>query len=267
MATIQDVETIARTYLRDFPKFFQVSFPIVGRTYELGHINVDADNLWVAVYPSSGGSASTLSPSDYSLDIRNGVLRLATTHPTNHTLLVEGYYYEWVTPADLNFYTQRAIEKHLVNLDHYLDELSEVVINAIGIASICECLWALMTEYSRDIDVMTSESIHIPASQRYRMVQSLLMQWEEEYKRHAAALNIGLDRIEVFSLRRVARTTNYLVPLYRPRELGDYSPPERLWPTIDPGIVEHEVKEEELRHDVYIDGAIPTGSYTNNAFY
>lgn len=267
MATIADIETIARTYLRDFPKFFQVSFPVVGRTYELGHINVDPSNLWVAVYPSSGGSASTLSPSAYSLDIRNGVLRLGAAQPSNRTLLVEGYYYEWVTPDDLTFYTQRAVEKHLVNLNHAIEELSDVVINAIGIAAICECLWALMTEYSRDIDVMTSESIHIPASQRYRMVQSLLMQWEEEYKRHAAALNIGLDRVEVFTLRRVARTTNYLVPLYRPRELGDYSPPERLWPNIDPGVVEHEVKDEDLRNDVYVDLTIPAGSYTNNAFY
>lgn len=266
MATITDVETIARTYLRDFPKFFQVSFPVVGRTYELGHINIDTSTIWVAKY-SGSGSASTLAPSEYTIDSRNGVVRLSNTLSSSTTLLVEGYYYEWVTPDDLSFYAQRAIEKHTVNLKHTLEELSDVVINAIGIATICESLWALMTEFSRDIDVMTSESIHIPASQRFRMVQSLLAQWEGEYKRHAAALNIGFDRIEVFTLRRNSRTTNYLVPLYRSREIGDYTMPERLWPTIDTGIVETETKEEDLRTDVLIDGAIPTGSFSNIAYY
>ena len=266
MATIKDVEEIARTYLRDFPKFFQVSFPVVGRTYELGHINLDTSSIWVAKH-SGSGSASTLAPADYTIDSRNGVLRLASTLPSGTNLLAEGYYYEWVTPADLTFYAQRAIEKQTANLKYKLEEMSDVVVNAIGIATICESLWALMTEFSRDIDVMTSESIHIPASQRFRMVQSLLSQWEGEYKRHAAALNIGFDRVEVFTLRRNSRTTNYLVPLYRPRELGDYTMPERIWPTIDEGIVETETKDEDLRTDVLIDGAIPTGSFSNIAYY
>ena len=266
MATITDVETIARTYLRDFPKFFQVSFPVVGRTYELGHINIDTSTIWVAKY-SGSGSASTLAPSDYTIDSRNGVVRLSNTLSSGYSLLVEGYYYEWVTPDDLSFYAKHAIEKHTSNLGFRLEEMSDVVINAIGIATICESLWALMTEFSRDIDVMTSESIHIPASQRFRMVQSLLSQWEGEYQRHAAALNIGFDRVEVFTLRRNSRTTNYLVPIYRSRELGDYTPPERMWPNIDSGIVETEIKKEELRTDVLIDGAIPTGSFSNIAYY
>lgn len=266
MATIADVETIARTYLRDFPKFFQVSFPVVGRTYELGHINIDTSTIWVAKH-SGSGSASTMGATDYTVDSRNGILRLGNTLPSGTSLLIEGYYYEWVTPSDLTFYTQRAIEKHLVNTGLGIEELAPVVVNAIGIAAICESLWALMTEFSRDIDVMTSESIHIPASQRFRMVQSLLAQWEEEYKRHAAALNIGLDRMEVFTLRRTSRSTNYLVPLYRPRELGDYTAPERLWPTIDSGVVEREIKEEELRTDVLVDGAIPTGSFSNISYF
>ena len=63
MATQADIETIARTYLRDFPKFFQTSFDVVGRTYELDHINIDSESLWVAVYASGAGSASALTPS------------------------------------------------------------------------------------------------------------------------------------------------------------------------------------------------------------
>lgn len=268
MADFSDVVTIARTYLRDFPKFFQTSFDALGRTYQLGHINVDKDTLWVSTYipGSPSASASELTTNDYSLDVRNGVLRMANTPSVGSKILVEGYYYEWVTPSDLEFYTQRAIEKHLHTIQASLDELSDAVINALGIAAIVESLWALMTEYSRDIDIITSESVHIPASQRFRMVQGLLAQWEQEYKNHATALNIGIDRLEVYSLRRTSRTTNRLVPLYKPKEFGDYSPMERLWPNIDPGIVEQERKEEPLREDVYIDGPPPAGQ-TTTAYY
>jgi hypothetical protein len=266
MTTLADIETIARNYLRDFPKFFQTNFDALGRTYQLGHTNVDKDSLWVAYYTNGSSGASALATADYSLDERNGILRVATALAANAKLLVEGYYYEWLTPADLAFYTKKAVEKHLHSIRASLSELSDAVINALGIAAIVESLWALMTEYSRDIDVITSESVHIPASQRFRMVQALLMQWEEEYKKHATALNIGIDRIEVYSLRRTSRTTNRLVPLYKAREFGDYSPMERLWPPIDTGIIEQERREEPLREDVFIDGPPPSGQ-TTTAYY
>lgn len=258
MTTVDTVVTTARNYLRDFPKFFQVSFPVVGRTFEVGHQNVDRSSLWVA-YTSTAAStaASVVASSGYSLDERNGVIRLNNPPPQGSVVLMEGYYYEWLLPSDLRFYAQIAIEKHLPALDVPLEALSDVAVNAVAIATICESLWALMTEFARDIDVMTSESIHIPASQRFRMVQALLGQWEVEYQRHATALNIGIDRLEVFSLRRVSRTTNRLVPLYKSKEIGDFGPIERLWPPIDSGIVNLEERAEPLRSDVYVDGDPP----------
>lgn len=264
MADINDIVEIARTYLRDFPRFFQVSFDALGRTYQLGHTNVDTSTLWVASYIPGSPSASvtTVTPTNYSIDSRNGILRLNAPPASSSKVMVEGYYYEWVTPEDLDFYARRAVEKHLHSLELSIEELSDAVVNALGIATICESLWALMTEYSRDIDVITSESVHIPASQRFRMVQSLLSQWEAEYSRHATALNIGIDRLEVFSLRRVSRTTNFLVPLYKAREIGEYSPIERLWPRMDTGIVDQEHKEEPMRADVFIDGPPPSGQTT-----
>lgn len=265
MAKFSDIETIARTYLRDFPKFFQTTFDVSGRTYDLGHTNIDPDGLWIATY-TSNGTTTELSSASYSLDERNGIVRLASVPAAGSKILVEGYYYEWVTPTDLSFYSQRALEKHLKDLGVGVEEMSDMLINAIGIAAIVECLWALLTEYSRDIDVITSESVHIPASQRFRMVQALLAQWESEYKRHATALNIGIDRIEIFSLRRTSRTTNRLVPLYKPKEFGDYSPMERLWPDIDPGVIDREIQEDNLRTDVYVE-TTPRSGQTTTAYY
>ena len=101
MATVSDISNIARTYLRDFPRFFQVTFDVAGRTYELGHTNIDADSLWIATY-TSNGTTTELSASSYSLDERNGILRLASLPAAGSKIMIEGYYYEWVTPTDLS---------------------------------------------------------------------------------------------------------------------------------------------------------------------
>jgi len=261
---LDEVTTVARNYLRDFPKFFQVSFDAVGRTYELGQPNIDVDSMWIAT--NVGASVTTLTASQYSLDSRNGILRLATTPASNAKIMVEGYHYEWVSPQDLEFYASQAISQHTFSLEIPLENMSALIIETIGIGTIVEALGALMSEFSRDIDVMTSESIHIPASQRFRMVQSLLSYWTNQYETQARALNIGVDRIEIFNLRRVSRTTNRYVPIYKAKEIGEYGPIERVFPNQDKEVIQlEEAPIDNLREDVYIDTYPPTG-YTNNTF-
>lgn len=261
---LDEVTTVARNYLRDFPKFFQVSFDAVGRTYELGQPNIDVDSMWIAT--NVGASVTTLTASQYSLDSRNGILRLATTPASNAKIMVEGYHYEWVSPQDLEFYATQAISQHTFSLEIPLENMSALIIETIGIGTIVEALGALMSEFSRDIDVMTSESIHIPASQRFRMVQSLLSYWTNQYETQARALNIGVDRIEIFNLRRVSRTTNRYVPIFKAKELGEYGPIERIFPHQDKEVIQlEEAPIDNLREDVYVDMDPPRG-YTNNTY-
>ncbi len=257
MAALTDVETTARNYLRDFPRFFQLDFDAIGRTFDLGHLNIDSTKLWVATY--AAGTTTQLTTSQFSLDERNGLLRLTTTPSSGTKVLVEGYYFEWLLPADLTFYATLALNQHMHNLDMDKEQLTAVVKDVIGIDAMIESLWGLMTEYSRDIDITTSEAVHIPASQRFRMIQQLLQYWTAEYEKKARALNIGLDRIEVFNLRRTSRTTNRLVPVQKSRELGDYSPIERIYSPIDDGEIAIAEEEDELRTDVFIDGDPPEG--------
>lgn len=267
--TVERVTEIARKFLRDFPKFFQVTFDAVGRTYELGQPNIDKDNLWVATYTTSATTEITTNTNAlayYSLDDRNGILRFNTSFAANTKILVEGRYYEWILPADLEFYAYHSIEQHIYNLPVALENMSEIVVDTIGMGAVVEALWGLLTEYSRDIDVMTSESIHIPASQRFRMVQSLLDYWSRAYEKQAKALNIGLDRIEIMNLRRISRTTNRLVPLYKARELGEVGPLERIFPEVSDGIIGIEQPEDSAIEDVYVDvpnnvGANAVGIY------
>jgi len=257
MAALTDVETTARNYLRDFPRFFQLDFDATGRTFDLGHLNIDSTKIWVATY--AGSTTTQLTTSQFSLDDRNGLLRLATTPSSGTKVLVEGYYFEWLLPADLTFYATLALNQHMHNLDMDKEQLTAVVKDVIGIDAMIESLWGLMTEYSRDIDITTSEAVHIPASQRFRMIQQLLQYWTAEYEKKARALNIGLDRIEVFNLRRTSRTTNRLVPIQKSRELGDYGPIERIYSPIDDGEITIAEEQDDLRTDVFIDGDPPEG--------
>lgn len=268
MTTVAEISDIARNYLRDFPKFFQVSFDATGRTYELGRPNIDVTTFWAASFTTGASTSVPLDDDAYSLDSRNGIMRLAATQPANTKLMVEGYHYQWLTPEDLTFYAQMAINLNTHNVDFDITNASPAVKDVIGIHALVEALWGLLTEFSRDIDVMTSESIHIPASQRFRMVQSLLDMWENEYAKRAKALNIGLERIEVFNLRRVSRTTNRLVPIYKAKEVGDFSPMERIWVPIDNGELSLEKSTgDELRTDALIDGEPPASYVPNTTAY
>jgi hypothetical protein len=261
---LEYVVEVARNYLRDFPKFFQVNFDAVGRTFELGQPNIDTNTIWVANIV--GASVTPLTSTNYSIDARNGIVRLADTPAANSKIIIEGYYYEWMLPADLEFYAKHSINYHKPTINVPLEQANPAVLDVIGIGALVEALQALMTEYARDIDVMTSESIHIPGSQRFRMLQSLCQQWELEYRKRANNLNIGPERIEQFSLRRVSRTTNRLVPLYKAKELGEYGPMERIFTEDSEGQILITEKDEPLREDVFIDTE-PPASYTSNAYF
>jgi hypothetical protein len=261
---LEYVVEVARNYLRDFPKFFQVNFDAVGRTFELGQPNIDTNTIWVANIV--GASVTPLTSTNYSIDARNGIVRLADTPAANSKIIIEGYYYEWMLPADLEFYAKHSINYHKPTINVPLEQANPAVLDVVGIGALVEALQALMTEYARDIDVMTSESIHIPGSQRFRMLQSLCQQWELEYRKRANNLNIGPERIEQFSLRRVSRTTNRLVPLYKAKELGEYGPMERIFVEDSEGQILITEKNEPLREDVFIDTE-PPASYTSNAYF
>lgn len=265
MATLkQQVVAIARNYMRDFPKFFQQSFSPAGRTYELTP-NIDGPSTWVAYVPNSASAGSpsasagvvTLSSTDYDIDSRNGLIRFKSPLPNAYRILVEGYSYNWINPDDMSFYADMAINADTHSIDGDRGNLAPAVIDVIGIHALVEALWGLTAEFSRDIDVITSESVHIQASQRYRMVSDLRDHWEAEYKSRAASLNIGLDRIEVYNLRRVSLATNRFVPIYREREYGDIGPIERTWPEIGIGVVQVENPPDKLRESVYVEGDPP----------
>jgi hypothetical protein len=237
MNSVSDIVAAARQHLRDFPEFFQLATACNGGiTYKMPHRNVDGSTLWVAIAQQPDVPATPLTASDYVIDERNGIIRLATAPSASDTLLVEGYYYEWLLDADLTFFAKIVLNEMKIGVDINPGNALDAVIDLMAVGTVVDALWSLLTEFARDIDVHTPEGVSIPARQRFQMTWTLWSQWEAQYKEKAAQLNVGLGRIEVYKMRRVSRTYNRLVPLYRDKEIGDISPPERLWPAIPSGV-------------------------------
>jgi hypothetical protein len=99
----------------------------------------------------------------------------------------------------------------------------------IAILAVIEALWALATDASFDIDISAPDGVSIPRHQRYQQLMNTIQQRWDQYHQLCTALNIGLWRIQMGTLRRVSRLTNKLVPIYMAQEIDDSRRPERVY--------------------------------------
>lgn len=94
-------------------------------------------------------------------------------------------------------------------------------------------VWAMLLDAATDIDISTAEGTFVPRTQRFRQLMMLQEALQKRYQDICAQLNIGLYRIEVFQVRRRARLTNRLVPVFKDREYDDPALPVRILAPID----------------------------------
>lgn len=196
---------------------------------------------------------------DYVLDTTEGriVLINPAYSPLHHgqTLIVRGTAQGIFTDADLETYISDAVEQHaygrnlttryrdahgFIRYDHApitLENLPTVEEPLVAYLAAINCLWTLATDAATDIDISTAEGTFVPRTQRYRQLMAHIGDaatgLQGRYNTLAQQLNVGLGRIEMFTLRRVSRTTNRLVPVFKEREYDDSSRPQRLLPPID----------------------------------
>jgi hypothetical protein len=240
--SVASIAGTARTYLRDFPKYFEVEQgPMNVLTIRLPHPMISPASLQVFLgTPEPPPSTDIISTptTDWDLDDRNGLLKLTDTSALNKRVLVSGYYYTWFSDSELALHAGSAAEEVLYNTTGDVDDLEGVYVEVTAMSAVVRALWSLCLEFSMDIDVSTPEGMYIPARQRFQQVLQMLNYWQGQYNERAAALNIGLGALEQFKLRRVAYLTNRLVPLYRDREADDPRWPKRLLPPIPDGVME-----------------------------
>lgn len=113
------------------------------------------------------------------------------------------------------------------------DNLPQVELYPLALLTASMVVWTLLMDAATDIDISTAEGTFVPRTQRFRQLMMLQDTLQKRYQDICAQLNIGLYRIQVFKLRRIARFTNRLVPVFKDREYDDPALPQRLLPPID----------------------------------
>lgn len=203
------------------------------RAYELPHAPVSSFSAYT-LDPATLTSRVLALDTDYQLDTVEGIVILNAVLPEGHELVASGVATKYFSDADLTTFIRTAVLQHLHNREGVsLANLPPVEEYPVALLAAIEALYALLNDAAFDIDVSTPEGVGIPRSQRFRQLQEMIELRKEQYAQITQALNVGLNRIEVFNLRRVSRTTGRLVPVYIPQELEDRQPPTRVFPPKD----------------------------------
>jgi hypothetical protein len=227
---------IAKTRLvfRDYGEPFRDTFTGNGATKEfvLSADNVDADTLAVTV----SGTAQTPG-THFTLEPRSGYITFVTAPAAAAPIVVTGMGGMFSLDADMGMFIDIAFDLHARGRVPALtwETLSPAEEYAIALLAIREALWAEIAEHAHQVDVTTPEGMHIPGGQQFQQLMAMLDRIEAHYREFASVLNVGPFAIRMFTLRRVSRTTNRLVPVYVPQEIDDRNPPVRVYPPIDQG--------------------------------
>lgn len=213
-----------------------------GQYYQAQTSNTDSP-------PGSGIWSNPLTV--YTLDSSNGVITFNIPPPNNATVIFAGQSWGMFTDADLEsivwdaqfqhcqgqklteryrtaqgFITYRETTKTLWNLPHAEENL------VVTLADI-NALWILATDAATDVNVDTAEGTNINRQARYAQLMSHIQELTQKYETYCGQLGVGMYRVEVMNLRRVSRTNNRLVPIFREREYDDHRYPVRELPQID----------------------------------
>lgn len=227
------------------------------RSYDLSQVNVSSV---VATVTTSAPPSMTIliEDTDYVLDVSEGriVLLNPVFSPLHHgqTLTVKGVGDGMFTDEDLELYIDDAMNQHTYGrgctnryqdddgfIRYYtepytLDTLPVVEDPLVAYLASLNILWTLATDAATDIDISTAEGTFVPRTQRYRQLMEHIgtatTGLQGRYNQLAQQLNVGLSAVEMFTLRRVSRTTNRLVPIFKEREYDDTDLPVRLLPPI-----------------------------------
>lgn len=229
MANLTSLAERLRSELGDTGKSFVYQFIADGTTnrYLLPYSPVDAINMII-----------TLDGTDFSTTVdveeTTGFMTFDEVPETGTVVVAAGTYFKYFTVTEIEQFVCTAFEQHTANhadtygravLMNTLPGLEEypVVTYASTLA-----LYTLATDASFDIDITAPDGVQIPRSERYRQLMQMIEVRKQQYRELCSQLGVGLYKIDVFSLRRISKTTNRYVPIYLPLEVNDRSMPQRV---------------------------------------
>jgi hypothetical protein len=246
-----------RLELADPTTPFQVSLVGDGEQtqFNLAVRHVQTDGLTVVRIPMDGDADDAVplvEGTDYVIDPFNGSVVLTAPLAAGDRLYVTGYRHRFFDDETIDQFIEEAFVqvthgRHTVttNISAYgyrtytewsyvYDTLPEVEILPTVLLAKVQALWVLATDSSYDIDI-NADGAGIPRSERYRQILGQIQADTARFNDMAEALNIGIHRIEITTLRRVARMTGRLVPVYVEKEYDDHALPIRVLPGVDHG--------------------------------
>lgn len=232
MAVLSDLISRVRLELGDMPKQFTYTVTGDGVTKDFDTKIKPLEDTTLVV--TVNGTPLT-QPTQYTVEKDLGVFHFATAPANASAIKIVGTSYRYFTDADLTRFINTAVEQHTYQrTDAYGTQMTLRIIDAVeeyplAILATVEGLWALATDAAFDIDIQAPDGVMIPRSERYRQLSQIIQQRMDQYKQLSSALNIGLWRIEMGTLRRVSRLTNKLVPIYLAQEIQDSRKPERVF--------------------------------------
>ena len=232
MAVLADVVSRVRVELGDLPKQFTYTATGDGtnKEFNLKLKPIDPYSLLVTINGSPAAAGT-----DYTLEADHGILHFDPAPDNGDAIEVSGTQYRYFTDADIEDFVNTAVSQHTwERTDSYgsqitLGKLPGVEDYPLAILATIEALWALATDSAFDINIVAPDGVSIPRAQRFQQLTTMIQARWDQYKQLSSALNIGLWRIEMGTLRRVSRTTNKLVPVWLAQEVDDARRPERIY--------------------------------------
>lgn len=255
MATSDSIIARIRSEVGDFGSPFRDDFTGAGElsSFDLSETNVVTSSVTAAV-TVDGVSTNLVQGVDYQVDAREGrIVLLGSRGPLafGQTLTVTGSSQGMFTDDELTMYVNDAVAQHTYGRTiqtrykdangfiRYTDDpislatLPPVEEPLLAYLAAVNVLWTLATDAASDASISTAEGTSVDRAARYRQLMEHIDAVQGRYNYLAQQLNVGLGRIEQFTLRRVSRTTNRLVPIFKDREYDDAGYPTRLIPPID----------------------------------
>lgn len=229
MATLESMSNRLRYELGDIGRSFVYQFVADGTTnrFLVPYSPLDGVNLAIN---QEGEDVST----EVEVEEATGHIVFDTTPAAGDVIVVAGNYFKYFTETEISQYISDAFAQHTTfHTDSYGRTISiltlptveeyPVIIHASTLA-----LYTLATDASFDIDIQAPDGVMIPRSERYRQLMQMIEVRKNQYKELCSQLSIGLYKIDVFSLRRISKTTNEYVPMFEPQEIDNKSPKTRV---------------------------------------
>lgn len=252
MASLSSLGSRLRTEIGDIGKSFVYQFTADGTTNRFLIPYSPLDGLNLSVLQDNVNVSANVE-----VEETTGYIIFDTTPTEGDSIVVAGNYYRYFTDTETEQFVSTAFAEHSAfHTDAYgrtvtLTNLPNIEEYPVVVYAATLALYALANDAAFDINVFAPDGVTIPRSERYQQLMQMVQARQNQYKELCSQLGIGMYKIDVFSLRRISKTTNRYVPIFQPMEIDDRDKLTRVYLPI-PTYGAVEAPTTTIVQDLYI---------------